>query len=306
MKIAIRKYWREFVAVLALIVLALGIGGYILSQQRLRFPLVEDAPKRLSIELSDAQAVQPGQGQSVRVAGIQVGQITDVNVEDGVAVVDVEIETEYENLIRRDATALLRPKTALKDMFLEVDPGTGPVLPRTGASPWPTRCPTWTRTRSTPPSTADTRPYLKLLVAGAGKGLEGRGEDLAATLRRLEPLHRDLARVTRATASRRQALKRLIHNYSLLIGELGRRPEDLRRLVTASRSVFSALAGEEGNIEESVALLPGALEASERTLRKSRPSPRCSGPRCSRCARPCASCRPPTRRSRPSSRTPSR
>ena len=46
----------------------------------------------------------------------------------------------------------------------------------------------------------DTRPYLKLLVAGAGKGLRGRGEDLNATLRRLEPLHRDLARVTRATA----------------------------------------------------------------------------------------------------------
>ena len=49
---------------------------------------------------------------------------------------------------------------------------------------------------------ADTRPYLKLLVSGAGKGLRGRGEDLQATLRRLEPLHRDLARVTSATARR--------------------------------------------------------------------------------------------------------
>ena len=268
MKVAIRKYWREFVAVLALIVLALGIGGYILSQQRLRFPLVEDVPKRLSIELSNAQAVQPGQGQSVRVAGIQVGQITDVSVEDGVAVVDVEIEKEFENLIRRDATALLRPKTALKDMFLEVEPGTGEVLPEDGRITVANTLPDVNPDEIYSALDADTRPYLKLLVAGAGKGLAGRGEDLAATLRRLEPLHRDLARVTRATASRRQALKRLIHNYSLLIGELGRRPEDLRRLVTASRSVFSALAGEEGNIEESVALLPGALEASERTLGK--------------------------------------
>ena len=52
MKLAIRKYWREAVAVLALIVLALGIGGYIISQQRVRFPLVEEAPKRLAVELS--------------------------------------------------------------------------------------------------------------------------------------------------------------------------------------------------------------------------------------------------------------
>jgi phospholipid/cholesterol/gamma-HCH transport system substrate-binding protein len=267
-RVAIRKYWLEFVAVLALIALALGIGGYLLSQQRLRFPLLDEEPKRLAVELSDAQAVQPGQGQSVRVAGIQVGQISDVQVEDGVAVVEVEIEKEYDDLIRRDATALLRPKTALKDMFLEVDPGTGEVLPEDGRIPVANTLPDVDPDEIYSALDGDTRPYLKLLVAGAGKGLRGRGEDLAATLRRLEPVHRDLARVTRATASRRQALKRLIHNYSLLIGELGRRPGDLRRLVSASRAVFDALAGEEANIEESVALLPGALEASARTLGK--------------------------------------
>ena len=50
---------------------------------------------------------------------------------------------------------------------------------------------------------ADTRPYLKLLVTGAGKGLQNRGDDLREVFRRLEPIHRDLARVTRATAVRR-------------------------------------------------------------------------------------------------------
>ncbi len=62
--------------------------------------------------------------------------------------------------------------------------------------------------------------------------------------RRLEPVHRDLARVTRATASRRVALKRLIHRYGLLMQELGRRPGELRRLVSASGAVFGTLAGE--------------------------------------------------------------
>ncbi len=39
MKRAIGKYWRDSVALLALFLLALGVGGYILAnQQRLRFP----------------------------------------------------------------------------------------------------------------------------------------------------------------------------------------------------------------------------------------------------------------------------
>jgi len=113
---------------------------------------------------------------------------------------------------------------------------------------------------------SDTRPYLKLLVVGAGKGLQGRGSDLNEVFRRLGPVHRDLARVARATASRRVALKRLIHRYGLLMQELGRRPGELRRLVSSSGAVFDALAGESGNISTSVARLPGSLRATESAL----------------------------------------
>ena len=48
--------------------------------------------------------------------------------------------------------------------------------------------------------------------------------------------------------------------------ELGKHPQDLRRLVTASRSVFDALANEDTAISASVAQLPASLRASERAL----------------------------------------
>ena len=128
MKLAIKKHWVDFLAIAGLAILGTAIGVYILSQQSLRFPLVQEKPKQIKIELSNAQAVQPGQGQTVRVAGVEVGRIADVELEDGIAVVTLDIEKDYENLIRRDATALLRPKTALKDMFLEVNPGTGKAV----------------------------------------------------------------------------------------------------------------------------------------------------------------------------------
>jgi phospholipid/cholesterol/gamma-HCH transport system substrate-binding protein len=263
---AIRTHLVDFAAIVGLLAVAVAIGVVILSEQGLRFPLFDPAPKRIEVELQDAQAVQPGQGQSVRVAGVQIGKIGDVHLEDGVAVVELELDEENENLVRRDATALLRPKTALKDMFLEVDPGNGEVLPEGGRIPLRNTLPDVDPDEIYSALDSDTQAYLRLLVAGAGKGLRGRGDDLREVFRRLEPLHRDLARVTRATAARRRALRRLVHNYALLVDELGRHPSDLRRLVTASGSVFDALASEDQDIGAAVALLPGALRRTERTL----------------------------------------
>jgi phospholipid/cholesterol/gamma-HCH transport system substrate-binding protein len=263
---AIRKHWRDFLAIFGLAVLGLAIGVYILSQQDLRFPLVQEKPKQIQVELSNAQAVQPGQGQTVRVAGVEVGRIADVELEDGIAVVTLDVEHEYENLIREDATALLRPKTALKDMFLEVSPGTGKPVAEGGRIQVANSLPDIDPDEVYAALDADTRPYLKLLVAGAGKGLAGRGDDLREVFRRFEPIHRDLARVTKATARRRGALKELIHDYGLLMTELGNHPQDLRRLVTASRSVFDALANEDDAISASVAQLPGSLRATEQAL----------------------------------------
>ena len=266
MKMAIRKFWREAVAVIGLIVLAAAVAVYILGQQGFRFPLIEESPKHITIELSDAQAVEPGQGQTVRVAGIEVGRISGVKLDNGIAAVDVEVEPKYDNLIREDATALLRPKTVLKDMFIEVSPGTGKVVPAGGSISAANTLPDVDPDEIFGALDADTRPYLKLLIAGAGEGLRGRGEDLRDVFRRLEPLHRDLARVARATASRRVALKQLVHRYGLLMTELGKHPNDLRRLVNASQPVFETLASQEQNISASVAQLPGSLDATQRAL----------------------------------------
>ncbi len=268
MKKAITTYFRDFLAILGLFVLALGIGAYILNEQRFRFPLIEDKPQVIQVELENAQAVTPGQGQTVRVAGVKIGSIGDVEVEDGIAVVDMEIDKEYEGLIRGDATALLRPKTALKDMFLEVEPGQGSKLGEGDRIPVSNTAPDIDPDEVFSALDADTRDYLKLLISSGGKGLEGRGEDLRKTFQRLEPLHRDLRRLNTAVAVRRQGLKQLIHDYSELVEELGGKDEELTRLVTASNQVFSAFAEEDVNVAATVRKLPGALRQTESTLGK--------------------------------------
>jgi len=60
----------------------------------------------------------------VDIAGIKVGQISGVKLEDGHAVVSMSIDNKYAPLIHDNASLLLRPKTGLNDMVVEVDPGT--------------------------------------------------------------------------------------------------------------------------------------------------------------------------------------
>ena len=119
---AIRKHLRDFVAVAALLVVALVVTVYIVENQRLRIPVFEEKPFELKAEFETAQAVVPGQGQTIRVAGVRIGDVSDVAVEDGVGVVTFEIERKFLP-VYKDATVLMRPTTGLKDMFFELDPG---------------------------------------------------------------------------------------------------------------------------------------------------------------------------------------
>src|ERR687897_3769745 len=108
MATAIRKHLRDFIAVAALLLVALATTWVILQEQRLRIPILEEKPFELKAEFETAQAVVPGQGQTIRVAGVRIGDVQDVEVENGVGVVTFAIDREFLP-IYRDATILMRP-----------------------------------------------------------------------------------------------------------------------------------------------------------------------------------------------------
>jgi phospholipid/cholesterol/gamma-HCH transport system substrate-binding protein len=272
----IRKHLRDFVAVGILALIGVAVGAYIISQQEARpyFPVIETSPYEIKAEFSDAQAVIPGQGQTIRVAGVQVGKIGKVDVKNGVAVVSMLLERKKiengELKVLSDATAQLRPRTGLKDMFIELDPGTdGAELKEKDLIPVQNTEPDVDPDEVLSALDADTRAYLQLLITGLGKGFEnGGGKNLNKTFKALAPTQRDLRRVTRAVASRKRELKRLINNYGDLTNTLADRDNDVRRLITASNATLSAFAQENENIAAAVGLLPGALRQTEETLAK--------------------------------------
>jgi phospholipid/cholesterol/gamma-HCH transport system substrate-binding protein len=270
MMTAIRKRAGDFAALIALFVVAVVVGGFILAHQRVRFPFIEQKPFTLQAAFSTAQAVTPGQGQTVRMAGVRIGDINKVKLVNGVAIVTMDLDHQYHDLVHTDATALLRPKTGLKDMFIELDPGTNsaPLAKQGWTLPVQNTLPDINPDEVFSALDADTRDYLKLLVNGAGKGLDKRGSDLQEVFTRFEPTYRDIARVTSAVSTRRANLRRLINSLQRLNTELASRSDDLAQLVSASAAVFRAFASENGNISRAIRDFPPALRQTTSTLGK--------------------------------------
>ena len=75
----IERYRTAFIAVVTMVVVAAGSAGYILAHERLSVPAWVPVIGRetfvLKGEFETAQAVTPGQGQSVTIAGAKVGEI---------------------------------------------------------------------------------------------------------------------------------------------------------------------------------------------------------------------------------------
>ncbi|MEX1141595.1 MAG: MlaD family protein [Thermoleophilaceae bacterium] len=296
---ALRSNLKAVVALLGVILVGCGLAGYILGNQRLHppawVPVFGESTFEVKAELESGQGILPGQGQPVTISGVTVGDIASIDLVDGRAVATLRLEERFSR-VYPDATVLLRPKTDLKDMVLQLDPGSpssGEQLEEDATIANDSTNPDANFDEFLASLDGDTRDYLTLLVGDAGRALgNGGGRDLANTFRRFQPLSRDLARANRYVSRRRAKLKRVIHNFSAIMTELGAHDDELARFVGGSASVFRRFANQNENLAETIELLPGALRsgntalartdrlgrAMERTFTDLRPTARALGP----------------------------
>ncbi len=269
----IRRYRSAFVAVVSMIVIAAFVGGYILSHENLKLPswvpVLGKSYFTLKADFQTAQAVTPGQGQAVTIAGAKIGEIESVDLQNGVAVVTMHVIPKYA-LLYRDATMLLRPKTQLQDITVEVDPGS-PASGRlhSGATiPLSQTAPNVNFDEFLSALDAETRAYLQELLAGAGEGLKNNGQPLSAALKRFDPTARDLQEIASQLEVRHANIARSIHNFRLLLEAVGGKDTQLAELVDSSNAVFKVFAAEEQSVQSTLHLLPGALGKTKQGLGK--------------------------------------
>jgi phospholipid/cholesterol/gamma-HCH transport system substrate-binding protein len=270
---AIRAHVVDAVAIVALVAVAGVVAVLILANQGSSLPgwvpIVGHDVTEIEAELSSAQAVTPGQGQTVNVAGVEVGEISAVRLERGRAIVTLQLDGQ-DVPVYKDASVLLRPRTGLRDMVAELTPGTRAAgrLEPGKRIPIAQTLPDVNLDEILAALDADTRTYLRMLLGDAADGLRGTERDLANTLRRVEPTARDLRRVNAALAERRRNLARTIHSFSLLVGELGARDDQLATFVDSSNAVLAALARQDASLRATLRGLPGALAETRRALGK--------------------------------------
>lgn len=266
MRHAIRTYSRPAAAVLVLIVASIAIGLYLLSKERLQLPFSRHYT--VVAEVTNAAGIVPGLGEPANVAGVKVGEITGVKLRDGRAVVSMSIERHRLAHVYANASAVLHPNTPLEDMQIDISPGGPPAAPLANGQAIPvgrTQVPLQSDNLLGSLDT-DTRDYLTTLLAATGIGLHQRGPDLRALLRTLAPTTRQLRELSAALAGRRSELARVVHNLSTLAQAVGTRDAQLGRAVTASDETLRALAGQDRALGQSLALLPGTLGDTRRTL----------------------------------------
>ncbi len=278
MKRAIATHRRDFAAIAALFVAAIGVSLYILEHQP-SF-VVGQSYYTVRAQFATAAAVTAGQGQAIAIAGVQVGQVGSITLRDGRAVVTMNIYKKYAP-IYRDATVLLRPRTPLKDMYLSLDPGnpsTGEI-PAGGVVTAANTQPDVDVSQILSSLDSDARNYLLLLLAGGAQLFHNgtaSGEapspravaDLRATFKRFAPLDRDTRTFASLLSQRQANIRRSIHNLNIVAGALGNVDSQLASLISSSDTNFAAISANDAQLESALQLFPGTLQQTTETLGK--------------------------------------
>ena len=269
----IERYRTAFIAVVVMVIIAAAVGGYILAHENLKLPGWVPVLGRnyytLKADFQTAQALTPGQGQAVTIAGAKIGEISTVDLNGGVATVTMRIIPKYAR-IYRNTTMLMRPKTGLQDMTLEVNPGTPSAgkLHSGETVPISQTAPNIDFDEFLAGLDGETRAYLQELVAGAGEGLNHNGKNLAAAFKRFAPAAHYGQEIAKELEVRHANIARSIHNFRLLTEAVGGKDKQLAQLVDASNAVFATFAQEDANLQKTLHLLPGALHTTSVNLAK--------------------------------------
>lgn len=223
----------------------------------------------------------------VRIAGVNVGEVTDIELDGETSAVTFTVDDEGLPL-HEDATVEIRPRLFLEgNFFLELSPGSpsAPDLPDGGTIPVTQTTTAVQIDEVLTALQASSRRDLQKSLDGFGSALNDRptakqdstqdpefqGLTLAETINRGFKYGGDAGRDTSIVnqallGTEPHDLSRLIKANATVFGALSEREEDLQGLITNFNTVTGALAEEQENLRATLAELRPTLETAEPAL----------------------------------------
>jgi phospholipid/cholesterol/gamma-HCH transport system substrate-binding protein len=247
---------KRNVAVLATLVLLAGVAGaVILGKERIGLPW--DHKFEFYAAFDDAPGVSAGHGQEVRIAGVPVGSIEEAGVNaDGKAQLKLSIDPKYK--VYDNATLVLRPKSPLNEMYVELSPGGPPSHRLEPGAKLPA-------SHSQNPIEIDqalghldtnTREALTTLLAESDTALANASSTLPTGLSATDVLAKRLTPVMTALNTRRANLEKLVTALREIATAVGGDDSRLSHLASSLQTTLDAVGAGSGALDRSMSQLP--------------------------------------------------
>jgi phospholipid/cholesterol/gamma-HCH transport system substrate-binding protein len=187
---------------------------------------------------------------SVELAGIKVGTVDGLRLQQGRAFVQVSVDPTYANLLHADTSALIRPHGLLGPRYVELDGGSRGQLADGATIPISRVHVTTDLDQVLNALQPDVRQSLQTLIVELGAASNGRGQDVNATLQSLSAAADDLATVTATLRQRDGDLAGTVVDAEQVNRDLQNAPIDAS--LRDSNRVLSGLVQVDGSIGDGI------------------------------------------------------
>ena len=225
-------------------------------------------------------------GEDVKIAGVRVGQITELDVTaDQMAAVVIEITEPGFDDFRTDAECSIRPQSLIGEKFVECVP----TQPRPAGQQPPPALPEIPDgepgagqhllpvEQTSRPVDIDLvnnimrlpyRQRLGIIINEFGTGLAARGEDLNEVIRNADPALKATDKVLKLLASQEKVLADLAEESRTSLAPLARDPQVVKDFVEYSANLATATAEVQGPFGEQFEKLPAFLRELRPTMQR--------------------------------------
>jgi ABC-type transporter Mla subunit MlaD len=226
-------------------------------------------PKGYRLSASFAEASQLATEADVRISGVPVGKVKQIepDAKTGRSLVTMELDSKYSPL-PSDSKALLRQKTLLGETYVELTPGTEQAkkVPEGGRLPAGSVSETVELDEILRTFDPATRDAFRDWMQSQAQAIGGHGRDLNDALGNLGPFAEDAAELVDILNRQQPAVRRLISDSGVVFEALTERDGQLRDLIENSNRVFSTTARRDRELQETFVALPTFERESRQTV----------------------------------------
>jgi ABC-type transporter Mla subunit MlaD len=195
------------------------------------------------------RALALAEQSNVRISGVDIGHVVALKPgKDGRTHATIEVAGRYAPL-RSDMHAMLRQKTLLGETYIQLIPqtahgsaSTASFLPDKGQLPNSQVEPAVTLDGLLEAFDPKTRRDFQVWQQALAEGINGRGEQINASLATLEPFVESANRLVGVLASQEGAVRALVHNTGVVFDALAGRDHQLEALIVSAERTFHAAA----------------------------------------------------------------